>query len=109
MLPEHPIQAVLVQAFRLYLGIIGVALGIYAVDAVWLGSPIRPGTIVFYIVDAARLLCTRFTPDKAIDWIWGWRLDNSPGFWTAYNKTGFYVFTPLITGSFQVWADRLLP
>jgi hypothetical protein len=109
MLSESPLQAVLFQAFRLYLGIAGVALGIYAVDAAWFGNSIRPDTLASYVAKAAQWFCTRLTPDKAIEWIWGWRLDNSPGFWTAYNKTGFYLFTPLITGSFQVWADRLLP
>src|SRR5690349_10494398 len=74
MTPENPIQALLFQAFRLYLGVTGIALGIYAMDAAWFGNSIRPDTLASYLVKAAQWFCTRLTPDKAIEWIWGWRL-----------------------------------
>jgi hypothetical protein len=92
---------------RFYFAIAGVALGLYAVDG--FSDFGRTNSLLHYLAFAANWFCARLTPDKLIEFVWGWRLDTSTHFWNAYHKIGFYVFAPLIRGSFELWADRILP
>jgi hypothetical protein len=44
-----------------------------------------------------------------IESIWGSVLAAPSPFWVAYNKLGFFIIGPLLSGSFSAFSDKYLP
>ena len=94
--------------FRIYFYVAGASLAVsavFALDAETLGN-LNPHSLANTI---ARWLSSHITPKKMIEWMWGPLLDTSTSFWIEYNKLGFFVLGPTISGSFKGFSNKYLP
>jgi hypothetical protein len=98
-------DSVLFPLFRAYFYVVGAA---FAVSAVFtLDAELR-----FHALNPnapgkkfAEFIIGTFTPESMIENLWGWAL----GPWEAYNKLGFFIIGPLLSGCFRGFSDKYLP
>jgi hypothetical protein len=101
-------NSVIFPLYRAYFYVVGAAFAVSAIftlDAETFGL-LKPDALSNQF---AKWISRKFTPETMIESIWGSVLAAPSPFWVAYNKLGFFIIGPLLSGSFSAFSDRYLP
>jgi hypothetical protein len=98
---------VFISVFRIYFYVAGASVAVSAVFA--LAEPLGMLDAHSLANRIAGWLSSHITPVKTIEWMWRAMLDTSNSFWIEYNKLGFYLLGPSISGSFKGFSNKHLP
>ncbi len=101
-------NGVIFPLYRAYFYVVGGAFAVSAVftlDQETFGL-LKPDALSNQL---AKWISRKFTPETMIESIWGSVLAAPSPFWVAYNKLGFFIIGPLLSGSFSAFSDKYLP
>ena len=101
-------DSVIFPLFRAYFYVAGAVFAVsavFALDAVTFGL-LNPNALGNNL---AKCIIRKFTRESMIESLWGSVLVAPTPFWVAYNKLGFFIIGPLLSGSFSAFSDKYLP